>query len=98
MNGGRRIACASVGPQHREVIACYFGFGQPAHPTSVLVSLKGRKKKACISSPRSLRVSSFIPIFVSTALVPGECGNTCVIDRVDPGVGGGEYHSAGVCS
>jgi hypothetical protein len=42
----------------------------------------------------SLRVSSFLPAFGSTALVPEECIHTCVTDGADPSAGGGGCHGA----
>jgi hypothetical protein len=64
---------------------------------SFQVSLKRRKESLPVH-PWLLRVSSFLPIFVSTTLVLGECGHTCVANGADPGTGGGGCHGASVCS
>jgi hypothetical protein len=47
------------------------------------------KKKACLCAPSSLRVSSFLVIFVPTMLVLGEHRHTCIADGADSGAGGG---------
>jgi hypothetical protein len=48
-------------------------------------------------APGSLRVSSFLPIFVSTMLVLEERGHTCVADGADLVMGGGGCSGTGIC-